>query len=283
MSMQASSIAARFAASLLLALAVTAPSAASESTAPPTQSWSFAGPLGRFDQPQLQRGFKVFREVCVACHTLERVAFRNLAELGGPGFTRAQIETLLADWPVQVKTTNDQGEPVERAPRLPDRLPSQYANEAAARALHNGALPPDLSVIAKARTYERGFPRWITDIFTQYNENGVDYIAALLTGYETAPKDVAVPQGSYYNRYFPGHVLAMSPPLADGQVEYGDGTPATAAQYAKDVSAFLMWAAEPHLEARKRIGLQVMLFLMVFCGLLVFTKKKVWRRIVGHT
>ena len=275
------SIATRFAIPLLLALA-TVPVSASETTEPPAQSWSFAGPLGHFDQAQLQRGFKVFREVCVACHTMERVAFRNLTEPGGPGFSAAQVETLLADWPVQVKATNDQGEPIERAPRLGDRFPSQYANEAAARLVHNGALPPDLSVIAKARTYERGFPRWITDIFTQYNENGVDYIASLLTGYETAPKDVAVPQGSHYNRYFPGHVLAMAPPLADGQVEYADGTPATAAQYAKDVSAFLMWAAEPHLEARKRIGLQVMLFLMVFCGLLVFTKRKVWSRVVGH-
>ena len=276
------SIALRFAVPLLLALAAATPAPAAETVAPPTQSWSFAGPFGRFDQAQLQRGFKVFREVCVTCHTLERVAFRNLTEPGGPGFAPEEIETLLADWPVQVKTTNDQGEPVERAPRLADRFPSQYANEAAARTVHNGALPPDLSVIAKARTYERGFPLWVTDIFTQYNENGVDYIAALLTGYAEAPQDVAVPQGSYYNRYFPGHVLAMAPPLSDGQVEYADGTPATTAQHAKDVAAFLMWAAEPHLEARKRIGLQVMLFLMVFCGLLYFTKKKVWRRVVGH-
>ena len=134
-----------------------------------------------------------------------------------------------------------------------------------------------MSVLAKARGYERGLPWFIFDIFTQYQEAGPDYIVAVLTGYEDAPKDFKLPSSStYYNKYFPGHAIGMPKPLSDGQVEYTDGSPATVAQYSRDVTAFLMWAAEPHLEARKRLGFQVIIFLLLLSGLLYFTKKKVW-------
>ena len=185
-------------------------------------------------------------------------------------------------WPIQVKDINDKGEPIERAPRSPTASPRSIPNEAAARVIHNGALPPDLSVIAKARTFQRGFPWWVTDIFTQYNENGVDYIVALLNGYEDAPAGFKVPDGSFYNKYFPGHIIGMTPPIADGLVTYGDGTPETQLQYSKDVATFLMWAAEPTLDARKRIGWYVLGFLVIFAGLLYATKMAVWRQVKGH-
>ena len=164
----------------------------------------------------------------------------------------------------------------ERAGRPGDRFPPLFKNENEARARYN-AVPPDFSVIAKARSYERGFPWFLVDLFTQYQEHGVDYIDALLQGYEDKPPaGVTVPQGLRYNKYFPGHSIAMPKPMEDGRVTNDDGSPNTLAQYSKDVSAFLMWAAEPHLEARKRIGFQVMIFLLIFAGLLYFTKKKVW-------
>jgi cytochrome c1 len=137
-------------------------------------------------------------------------------------------------------------------------------------------VPPDMSVLAKARTYERGFPWFIFDIFTQYQENGVDYITALLQGYEKAPAGFKLPPNTHYNKYFPGHAILMPKPLQDGQVSYTDGTSATLENYAKDISAFLMWAAEPHMVERKRLGFMVMIFLVVFTGLLYFTKKRVW-------
>ncbi|RAI37828.1 cytochrome c1 [Rhodoplanes roseus] len=252
--------------------------AAGEQPKPPQQTWTFAGPFGTFDRAQLQRGFQVYREVCSACHSLSLVSFRNLAEPGGPGFTTQQAAAVAAEAKVK-DGPNDQGEMFERPGRLADRFPSPYPNTQAAAAAFNGAAPPDLSVMAKARTYERGFPTFLFDILTQYQENGVDYIVALLTGYEDAPADFKVPDGGNYNKYFPGHSLAMPPPLADGVVAYTDGTPQTTQQYAKDVAAFLMWTAEPHLEARKRLGFQVMIFLLVLTGLLYFTKKKIWHEV----
>ena len=165
----------------------------------------------------------------------------------------------------------------ERNGRPADYFPSPYPNEQAARASNGGAYPPDLSLIAKARGYERGFPQFVFDAFTQFQEKGPNYLDALLQGYEDkALAGFALPEGSYYNKFFPGHAIKMPKPLSDGQVTYDDGSPATVQQYAKDVSAFLMWTAEPHLEARKRLGLQVMIFLIVLSGLLYFTKKKVW-------
>jgi ubiquinol-cytochrome c reductase cytochrome b/c1 subunit len=142
-----------------------------------------------------------------------------------------------------------------------------------------GVAPPDMSTLAKARTYLRGFPRFIFDIFTQYQEEGPDYIAAILRGFRDPPPGFKLPPGGHYNVYFPGHNIAMPPPLTDGQVKYDDGSPETINQYSQDVAAFLMWAAEPDLEARKRIGFQVIIFLIVLTGLLYFTKKKIWHEV----
>jgi ubiquinol-cytochrome c reductase cytochrome c1 subunit len=268
---------------LLAALPLTA-QAAGERVEPPALSWSFSGPLGTFDRAQLQRGYKVFKEVCASCHGASLLRFRNLSQPGGPEFTPSQITALAATY--QVKDgPNDSGEMFDRPGRAADAFPSPFPNEQAARAANGGAYPVDLSVIAKARTYERGFPRFVFDIFTQYQEQGPDYLAALLAGYKDPPPEgVTLLPGQYYNTYMPGHLIAMPKPLNDGQVEYPKGAdgqpqaPETVAQYAKDVTAFLVWAAEPHLEQRKRIGMQVMAFLFIFALLLYYTKKKVWAR-----
>lgn len=263
-------------------LAATPALAAGDTPQPPRQKWSFSGPFGTFDRAQLQRGFKVYREVCQVCHGLNLVAFRNLGQPGALGYTEAQIRQIASEYKIK-DGPNDQGEMFERNGRPADRFPQPWANENAARAQYN-AVPPDLSVMAKARTYERGFPWFIVDIFTQYQEQGPDYLVALLTGYEDKPPaGVNIPSGLSYNKYFPGNVIAMPKPMEDGRVTYDDGSPQTLAQYAKDVTAFMMWAAEPHMEARKRIGFQVMIFLLVFAGLLYFTKKKVWHGVKeGH-
>jgi ubiquinol-cytochrome c reductase cytochrome b/c1 subunit len=255
-------------------LGATSRASAAEAEAPPTQKWSFAGPFGTYDRAQLQRGFKVYHDVCQNCHSLKLLSFRNLAEPGGPGFSEAQVEAIAAEY--KVKDLTDQGELADRPARPADHFPPPFENDAQARQVTGGALPPDMSVIAKARGYERGFPKFVFDVFVPYQEAGPDYIVALLKGYEDPPADVKMAQGMQYNKMFPGHQIGMRKPLTDGQVDYTDGSPQTVDQYAKDVSAFLMWAAEPHLEARKRLGFQVMIFLIVFSGLLYFTKKKVW-------
>ena len=274
----------RIAALTLVMCAVAVPAAlqAAEAVHPPRQSWSFAGPFGKFDRAQVQRGLRVYREVCQSCHSLSYVSFRNLAEPGGPGFSAAQAGVIASEYKIK-DGPNDAGEMFERNGRPADKFPSPFPNDAAARVANNGIMPPDLSVMAKARTYERGFPWFLLDMFTQFQEHGVDYAAALLTGYEDPPPaGVTLPPGTYYNRYFPGNAIAMPPPLSNGQIEYTDGTPATVEQYARDVAAFMAWTAEPHMEARKRIGLQVMIFLLVFAGLLYFAKKKVWKGIPDH-
>nr|WP_237718344.1 cytochrome c1 [Rhodovulum sp. PH10] len=254
---------------------------AAEQPTPPQNQWSFAGAFGTYDRAQLQRGFQVYREVCAACHGLTLVAYRNLAEPGGPGFTKEQAAAIAAE--AQIKDgPNDQGEMFERPGRLADRFPSPYPNPQAAAVAFNGVAPPDLSVMAKARTYHRGFPTFLFDILTQYQEAGPDYIVAYLTGYTDPPADFKLPDGANYNKYYAGHATAMPPPLADGLVAYTDDTPQTAKQYAKDVAAFLMWTAEPHLEARKRLGFQVMVFLLILTGLLYFTKKRVWDPVHQH-
>jgi ubiquinol-cytochrome c reductase cytochrome c1 subunit len=262
---------------LAIVLAVSAPARSQEAHAeyPERQSWSFAGPFGYYDEAQLQRGFRVYREVCANCHSMSLVPFRALAEPGGPGFSAAQVKALAAEYKIK-DGPNDAGDMFER-PGLPsDYLPWNFANEQQARAALNGALPPDFSVLAKARSYSRGFPWFLINAVDQYQEQGPDYIAALLTGYEDPPKDQEMPAGQYYNRFMPGNHIAMPPPLTDGQIDYTDGSPKTTQQYAKDVSAFMMWAAEPKLEERKRIGFNVMVYLIVFAALLYFTKKKVW-------
>ena len=244
---------------------------------PPELKWSFAGVLGKFDRAQLQRGFKVYREVCQNCHGLNLLSFRNLAEAGGPGFSPAQAAAVAAEYKIK-DGPNDSGDMFERPGRVADRFPSPFPNENAARAANGGAYPPDLSVMAKARTYERGFPWFVLDVlpFLQYQEQGPDYLAALIKGYGPAPAGMTMPAGMSYNKYFPGHMIGMPQPIQDGQITYDDGTKGTIDQYAKDVTAFLMWAAEPHMEARKRIGIQVLVFLFFFSLLLYFTKKKVW-------
>lgn len=246
---------------------------------PEPQDWSFAGIFGKYDIGQLQRGYQVYKEVCSNCHSMHLVAFRNLAEEGGPGFTAAQVKALAATYTVQ-DGPDDNGDMFERPARPSDRFPSPYPNPQAAAASNNGKAPPDLSLMAKGRAVERGFPWFLIDIVTQYQEGGPDYIHALLTGYQDPPEGVTVPPGTHYNPYFmSAAALAMPPPLTDGQVTYSDGSPETVDQYARDVSAFLMWTAEPHLEARKRIGFQVLIFLGVFSVLLYLTKRKIWSNI----
>jgi cytochrome c1 len=241
---------------------------------PPRQEWSFYGPLGKFDQAQLRRGLEVFRQVCANCHSMKLVAFRELAAPGGPGFTEAQAKAIAAEYTIE-DGPNDEGKMFSRPGRLSDYFPAPFPNEQAARSALT-AVPPDLSVIAKARTYERGFPLFLADPLIQYQEHGVDYIYALLTGYthEDDPN---------WDEYVPGHTIAMAKPLTDGMVEYSDGSPQTMHQYAKDVSAFLMWTAEPRLEDRKKIGLRVIVYLVVFAGLLYLVKRKIWKRVhAGH-
>jgi ubiquinol-cytochrome c reductase cytochrome b/c1 subunit len=239
------------------------------------QAWSFAGPFGTYDRAQLQRGYHVYKEVCSACHSMKMVAFRNLAQPGGPGFSEAQAKSVAAEYKI-TDGPNDKGEMFERTGRLSDYFPSPDPNEQAARARFNGALPPDFSVIAKARGVENGVARGVLNFFTQYQEGGPDYIFAYLTGYANPPAGEKLTPTQHWNLVFPSHKTQMPPPLTDGQIEYTDGTPATVAQYSRDVTAFLMWAAEPHMEARKRIGFQVMIFLLVLAGLAFYTKKKVW-------
>lgn len=241
---------------------------------PKELDWSFAGPFGTYDKGQLQRGLKIYKEVCSACHSMNLVAFRTLE---GLGYSDAQIKALASEYEVQ-DGPNADGEMFTRKGIPSDHFPSPFPNTAAAAAANGGAAPPDFSLIAKARGVERGFPTFVFDIFTQYAQGGPDYIHALLTGFdETPPAGMQIAEGTHYNPYFiAGKSLAMAKPLQDGQVTYDDGAPQTVDQYARDVSAFLMWAAEPHLEDRKRTGFRVMIFLVLFGALVYLTKRKVW-------
>ncbi len=243
----------------------TEPANSNEPETPPPVDWSFSGVFGHYDQAQLQRGFQVYKEVCSNCHSMKLVAFRNLSDLG---YNEGQVKALAETYQID-DGPNDKGEMYKRPGRLADYFPSPFPNPEAAAAVY-GKAPPDFSTLAKARYTERGFPWFVFDFFTQTEEtSGPTYIHAVLNGYtkDDDPK---------YNVYMPNHKIAMPKPLSDGQVEYADGSPATLGQYSKDVAAFLMWAAEPHMEARKRLGLQVFVFLILFTGLLYFTKKKVW-------
>jgi ubiquinol-cytochrome c reductase cytochrome c1 subunit len=240
---------------------------------PKETDWSFAGPFGHYDKGQLQRGLKIYTEVCSACHSMRLVSFRTLEDLG---YSEAQVKAFAANYKVQ-DGPNDDGEMFERIAVPSDYFPSPFPNTQAAAAANNGAAPPDMSLLAKARGVTRGFPQFIWDMFTQYQEGGPDYIHSLLTGYQEPPAGVQVPPGGHYNPYFASAAsLAMAPPLSADQVTYDDGTPQTVDQYAKDVSAFLMWTAEPHLEERKRTGFMVMIFLVIFTGLIYLTKKSVY-------
>ena len=222
---------------------------------PPAEEWSFDGLFGTFDRAQLQRGFQVYKEVCHSCHGLKFIAFRNLQALG---FTPDQVAAIAAEFEVQ-DGPNDEGDMFMRAAKAADRMPSPFANDQAARVANNGALPPDLSLIVEAR------------------KGGADYIYGVLTGYrETPPEGVTLSEGMFYNEYFPGHQIAMPPPLSDDRVTYADGTQATLGQEAKDVVAFLTWAAEPNLEDRKRLGVSVLLFVLVLTAMLYALKRHIW-------
>lgn len=231
--------------------------AAEDAPEPPHMDWSFDGMTGTYDQASLQRGFQVYREVCAACHGLERLSYRNLS---GLGYSEAQIkavagEVMVTDGP------NDEGEMFDRPGRPADRFKSPFPNEQAARYANNGALPPDLSLIAKAR------------------HGGADYIHALLVGYKEAPEDVTLNPGMYYNEYFSGHQIAMAPPLMEGQIMFADETESSVDQMSRDVATFLTWASEPHMNARKTMGLKVLIFLIVLSVLMYGVKKKIWRNI----
>jgi ubiquinol-cytochrome c reductase cytochrome c1 subunit len=237
-------------------LAGTGPAlAAGEAVHIPNTPFSFEGIFGTFDRASAQRGYQVYKQVCAACHSMRQHSFRNLRELG---LSEAEVRAIAATVEV-TDGPNDEGEMFTRPGRASDRFPTPFANEKAARAANNGALPPDLSVITKAR------------------EGGADYIHALLTGYEDPPADAALGEGMSYNKYFPGHQIAMSPPLSgEGQVEYHDGTTSTVEQMSHDVSTFLAWAAEPEMEARKAMGVRWILFLTILGGLAYAVKRKVW-------
>jgi ubiquinol-cytochrome c reductase cytochrome c1 subunit len=244
----------------LLGLVLLAPAAeAQEAAMPPLprESWSFDGPFGTFDRAALQRGFQVYQEVCSNCHSLSLVSYRDLAALG---YNEDQIKNIASQKQV-TDGPNDQGEMFQRPARPSDRFVPAFPNDQANRAAHNGALPPDQSLIVKAR------------------EGGPDYIYGILTGYKDAPADDKVPDGMYYNVYFPGHHIAMPPPLTDDVVSYGDGTKATVQQEAHDIVTFLTWAAEPRLEERKKTGAKVIIFLLVMTGVLYAAKRKIWAEI----
>ena len=270
----------------LLALAVV-PAFAQEQNAAPSyplkkpelQKWSFAGPFGKFDTAQLQRGYQVYKEVCSNCHSMKYMFFRNLGQDGGPHFTADEVKVLAAGFQFS-DGPNDAGDMFQRPGKASDHFPSPFANTEAAAAANGGAPPPDLSVMAKARGVERGIFWAIIDFFTQYQEGGPDYIHALLTGFQDPPAGVTIPDGTYYNPYFMNAASThMPPPLKDDVVTYTDGTPQTVDQYSRDVASFLMWTAEPHLVERKRIGFEVFVFLVVFAGLMFLTKKRVWEKV----
>jgi len=268
-------------AAALLALSMAVPAAAQEGghATPEIQkrTWTFSGIFGTYDEHQLQRGFQVFREVCAGCHSARLLAFRNLAEPGGPGFSEAQVKALAAEYTI----ADPSAENGERPGVAADRWPSPFASEQEARDANGGSLPPDLSVMAKARGTTQPFPWWILNYFTAYQEGGPDYIHALLNGYHEPPEGVEIPEGKYYNEYFPGHAIGMAPPLADGSVTYEEGengsVPQTLEQYSTDVSAFLMWMADPHMASRKETGFRVIMFLLLFAGLMWATKNRLWR------
>lgn len=249
------------------------------------QDWTFGGLFGYYDQAQLQRGFKVYQNVCAACHGMNLMFYRNLGQPGGPEFPEAVVRQIAAEATVR-DGPNDQGEMFER-PGIPsDRFVWAFRNEKEAAAANNGVMPPDLSVIAKARTIGSDaawymFPfEMLRDIFTQYQEAGSDYIYALLTSYsDEPPAGFELAPGAAYNAVYPGNQIAMANPLGDGLVEYGDGTPETAQQYAKDVTAFLAWSSEPHMEERKKMGLRVILYLTILTLLLYLSKRALWRNI----
>jgi ubiquinol-cytochrome c reductase cytochrome b/c1 subunit len=255
-----------FLAASAVARAEDIPADLSEPLPPKAERFSFEGPFGNFDRGAVQRGYQVYKEVCSACHSLNRIAFHDLGGESGIGFSAAQVKALAAAAKVPAEP-NDKGETYDASgermtrPGIPaDKLPSPFANEEAARAANGGALPPDLSLIVKAR------------------EGGAQYVYSILTGFGMKPPHGFVVQtGKYFNPYFPGGNISMPPPLTEGAVTYSDGTQASVEQEAHDVVTFLTWASEPKMEERKRIGFGVMIFMLVLSGLLFLSYRRVWR------
>jgi ubiquinol-cytochrome c reductase cytochrome c1 subunit len=228
-----------------------------EAPSPPRQQWSFEGVFGTYDRAALQRGFQVYKEVCAACHPVKHLFFRDLTEIG---YSEAEVKGVAAQAQV-TDGPNDSGEMFQRPARPSDPIPGPFPNDQAARAANNGALPPDLSLITKAR------------------DGGPDYVYAILNGFKDAPAGFKMLDGMYYNEYFTGHQIKMPPPLSADQVKFADSTPATVPQMAHDVVTFLSWAAEPNLEERHRTGFKVILFLIIATGVFYAAKRKIWSRV----
>ena len=225
-----------------------------------TTDWSFKGLFGKFDRGALQRGYQVYTEVCSSCHSMKYLSYRNLAEKGGPEFSIAEAKAIAASFEV-TDGPNDDGEMFTRQGKLSDKFVMPYDNIKAAQAANGGAYPPDMSVLVKARG------------------GGVDYIYSLLQGYEDPPVGMSLDDGVYYNKYMYGNKIKMANQLSDGLVEYGDGTTASVEQMSKDVTTFLMWAAEPHLESRHQMGFKAIVYLIILTILVYFSMKKIWSRI----
>tara|TARA_B100001057_G_scaffold54358_1_gene48264 strand:- start:3225 stop:4004 length:780 start_codon:yes stop_codon:yes gene_type:complete len=222
--------------------------------------WSFKGLFGKFDRGALQRGYQVYTEVCSSCHSMKYLSYRNLAEKGGPEFSEDQAKAIAASFEVK-DGPNADGEMFTRPGKLSDKFVMPYENVKAAQAANGGAYPPDMSVLVKARG------------------GGVDYIYSLLQGYEDPPAGVILDEGVHYNKYMYGNKIKMSNPLSDGIVEYADGTDANIEQMSKDVTTFLMWAAEPHLESRHRMGFKAIVYLIILTILVYFSMKRIWSRV----
>ena len=222
--------------------------------------WSFKGVTGKFDRASLQRGYQVYTEVCASCHSMNLVSYRNLGEPGGPEFSVEQVKAIAANFEVEDGPNSD-GEMFTRPGRPSDKFVSPYPNVQAATAANGGAYPPDMSVLVKAR------------------KGGSDYIYSVLMGYEDPPAGFELEDGVYYNKYMDGQKIKMSNPLSEGIVTYADGTQTTQAQMAKDVTTFLTWTAEPHLETRHKMGVKVIIFLTIFTLLVYFSMRRIWSRI----
>ena len=222
--------------------------------------WTFKGLFGKYDRASLQRGYQVYTEVCAACHSMQYLSYRNLAEPGGPEFTEEQAKAIAASFEV-LDGPNSDGEMFMRPAKLSDKFVKPYENVEASKAANGGAYPPDMSVLAKAR------------------KGGADYIYSLLLGYEDPPAGIKLDDGVYFNKYMYGNKIKMSAPLSDGLVEYNDGTEASEEQMAKDITTFLMWSAEPHLETRHKTGFRVIVYLIILSALVYLTMKKIWSRV----
>ena len=223
----------------------------------PKHDWSFNGVTGTFDRAALQRGYKVYREVCSGCHSMRLLYYRDLIDIG---FSEAQVKVIASEYTV-LDGPNDDGEMFERTARPADKFVNPYLNDNEARANNNGSYPPDLSVITKARKY------------------GVDYIYNLLLGYSEPPKGITVGEGMYYNEWMPGNQIAMPSPLSDGVIDYDDGTDTNIQQLSEDVTTFLKWAAEPEMEVRKNLGIKVILFFIILGFVVFLAKNRLWREV----